>query len=184
MVPEMSLQEHLKKSVIKYARKDLIEIENVERIYDVDHFEYLGPSEALREAAAASIFEAWWSRKLDEPKYDDYCLWMEQMRIQFPQLDDDINKRFDDKKQFIEKKEEERKAQKVAAAATNDGPGDGGSGHNTSYSNTNGADGGWGTAAAAVGDGTGEWGVTEDVSHADDGGAATDGWGNMDHVNW
>ncbi|KAF3762991.1 hypothetical protein M406DRAFT_331564 [Cryphonectria parasitica EP155] len=161
-VPEMSLQEGLKKRAMKYARKGLINLDYVERLYDEGHFQYLGPSEALQEAASASIFEAWWTRKLDEPEYNDYCSFIEQMRAVFPKLDEDLNKRFDDKKEHIEKKKAEKKAQQAAP-------------YNSS---NNGADGGWGSAAAATVDGSVEWRGADEGGTADGAAAAAmDGYG-------
>lgn len=152
-VPGMSLQEHLKKDAArKYARKALIELDYVARIYDVDNADSFGENEAiLQEAAATSIFEAWWSGVLDDEKYDEYCMYVEQMRVKFPKLDEDINARLKDKVEFIEKKREERRAGKTNNGGV-DGAADGG------YGPTNGPDGGWGNAAVGTGETiTGEW---------------------------
>ncbi|KAJ4387816.1 hypothetical protein N0V93_008419 [Gnomoniopsis smithogilvyi] len=158
-IPEMSLQAHLKKTAIKYARYSLIDIEYIERIYDEHSTQYLGMSEPLREAAAASIFENWWNGVLDDPDYDDYCSYLEQMRAKFPKLDEDVNKRFDDKKEYIIKKREEKREERRQARV---------GGHNgyrgnsaADYPEANGPDGGWRDALATVGeDNAGEWNAT------------------------
>lgn len=163
-IPEMSLQAHLKKAAIKYARKSLIDTEHIVLIHDETADEYLGESEPLREAAAASVFEAWWSRVLDEPEYDEYCSYLEQLRVKFPKLDEDINKRFDDKQEYIKKKREEKRQARVNGGV------DGGPHKNdgfqassvADYPEATGPDGGWGdaTATAAVTDArVDEWGA-------------------------
>lgn len=169
-VPPMSLQEQLKKSAIKYARKALIESDYVERLYNDAHPQYLGDEPALQEAAAASIFEAWWTRKLDEPKHNDFCSFLEQMRGYFPKLDDDLNGRFEEKKAFIEQKREERKSgQRGGGAGQGYGDshgnggddGNGGNGGNgNGYGKNDGASGDWGNVAAVSGDELGEWGAS------------------------
>ncbi|CAN8105171.1 unnamed protein product [Discula destructiva] len=180
-IPEMSLQAHLKKAAIRYARQHLITIENVEIIYDENDKEYIEDSESLREAAAASIFEAWWLRILDQPEYDDYCSYIEQLRVEFPKLDEDLNKRFDAKKEYIEKKRDEKREELRHINAAAGGRLRGGARFNgrgrfggvagyggtrfqsssaADYPETNGADGGWGHAAAIVGDAhVAEWDV-------------------------
>lgn len=171
-VPEMSLQEQLKKQAIKYARKSLIDYEYIEMLYDENHPNYIGDS-TLQEAGAASIFEAWWTRVLDKPEYDDYCSFLEQMRVKFPKLDEDLNGRFEEKKSFIEQKRAERKAERAAGAQNGGGGGGGGSsdgnvdsGNGSGYPSNDGADGGWGNAAAADAHSNGEWGAD----------SATGGW--------
>lgn len=169
-IPEMSLQAQLRKAAMKYARHSLIDICHVILIYDDSegNKEYLGGggTDALREAAAASIFEAWWSRTLDEPEYDEYCSHLEQLRAKFPKLDEDLNKRFDDKMAYINQKREEKRE-----ARANGGP-RGGRGKENNYGaeatsaadypEATGADGGWGEATAAVADDhIGEWGASD-----------------------
>lgn len=155
-IPEMSLQAQLKKAAIKYARHNLIDIEYIERIYDDHSAEYLGVSEPLREAAAASIFESWWNGQLDDVEYDDYCSYLEQMRAEFPKLDEDLNKRFDDKKEYILKKREEKREERCQGRA---GGNIGYRGSSTAdYPEANGPDGGWKDALATVeDDNAGEW---------------------------
>lgn len=160
-IPEMSLQAHLKKAAIKYARHNLIDIEYIERIYDEQHPLYTDISEPLREAAAASIFEGWWNCVLDGPEYDDYCSYLEQMRAKFPKLDEALNKRFDEKKEYIQKKREEKREERRQGRASAGGGG-GHSGYRASsavdYPEASGPDGGWGDAAATTGEDTaGEW---------------------------
>lgn len=169
----MSLQEQLKKSAIKYARKALISWEYIERLYDEDNDLYIGDP-ALQEAAAASIFEAWWTHQLDEPELDEYCSFLEQMRAEFPKLDEDLNGRFDEKKAFIEKKREERKNAQRGSGGKGNSHGSGN--HGNDYSNNNGVDGGWGDAAATAGDATGEWGTSgkPGLGHADRGSSGED----------
>lgn len=168
-VPEMSLQDHLKKSAIRYARKALIGIDYVERLYDETHELYIGDP-TLQEAGAASIFEAWWTRQLDGPEYDDYCSFLEQMRAEFPKLDDDLNGRFDEKKAFLQTKREERKSGLRGGGGNNytNGITTGAS----EYGKKDDADGGWGDAAASTGDATGEWGVSGNADTVDTAG----GW--------
>lgn len=159
-IPEMSLQAQLKKAAVRYARQSLIDIGHIDLIYDTGHPEYIGDSEHLREAAAASIFEAWWNRTLDQPEYDAYCSAIEQCRAKFPKLDEDINKRFDDKKEYIEKKREEKREEKRQARAAG-GDVDRGrvfgceivptASSAAEYPEPTGPDGGWGDAAATVG---------------------------------
>lgn len=155
-IPEMSLQAQLKKAAIKYARHNLIDIEYIERIYDDHSAQYLGDSEPLREAAAASIFECWWNAQLDGVEYDDYCSFLEQMRAKFPKLDEDLNKRFDDKKEYILKKREEKREERRQGRA---GGGNGYRGGSAAdYPEANGPDGGWKDAVAVVeDDNAGEW---------------------------
>lgn len=173
-VPEMSLQEQLKKSAIKYARKALIAWEYVERLYDQDNDLYIGDP-ILQEAAAASIFEAWWTHQLDQPEMDEYCSILEQMRAKFPKLDEDLNGRFDEKKAFIEKKREERKNAQRGGGDMGNRYGSGGN-HSNEHDNTNGADGGWGDAAATAGDVADEWGTSGKLDNGDA------GWGNSGDV--
>lgn len=159
-IPEMSLQAQLKKAAIRYARHSLIDIEYIERIYDEEHPEAMGVSEPLREAAAASIFEAWWKCVLDDPEYDDYCCYLEQMRVKFPKLDEDLNKRFDDKKEYIQKKREERR-QGHAGGGVGGGPSAYRASSAADYPEASGPDGGWGDAAATIGEAhAGEWSAT------------------------
>lgn len=188
-VPPMSLQEQLKKGAIKYARKALIESDYVDRLYNDAHPQYLGDEPALQEAAAASIFEAWWTRQLDEPKHDDFCSFIEQMRGYFPKLDEDLNGRFEEKKAFIEKKREERKNGQRGGGAGQGygdsyGNGGNGSGNGNDYGNKDGPDGGWGNAAAVGGDDLDEWGTSNNTSNnagtADVGGGE---WGATAHGN-
>lgn len=110
----------------------------------------------LREAAAISIFEAWWTHKLDAPEYDQYASWLEQMRIDYPQLDEDLHEQFNKKKEFIEGKREDRKrardtefsAPPVDTGFDNpDAPIDGGW---DSVDGTGDAGDGWNQAAAMV----------------------------------
>ncbi|KUI72282.1 hypothetical protein VM1G_07742 [Cytospora mali] len=105
-IPEMSLQSGLKKRGPSYARKHLIDLDIVERIYDENDKEY---TDDLREIAAISIFEAWWTKKLDESEYDEYMSFLEQMRVEFPKLDEDLRVQFQKKKDFIEGKRDEKK---------------------------------------------------------------------------
>lgn len=136
---------------------------------------YPGPSTALEEAVCASIFEAWWSRTLDEPDYDEYAACIEELRELYPKLHKGLNESFDSKKAFIEQKKAERKGQKGQRTSAND------NGHNTygnegvydgGFNNANdfgtynndGADGGWGSAAGDAGDAVeavAEWSVTD-----------------------
>lgn len=171
-IPEMSLQSQLSKAAIKYARHSLIDLEHVLVIYNENHQNYVGDDEQLRDAAAASIFEAWWNKTLDDPAFDDYCDFIEKYRVEFPKLDEDINKRYEDKKEYITKKREEKREERrqgggfgpfggyrgridfaALAAAVSD------------YPETTGPDGGWSDATAAI-DGaepvqTTEWVVQE-----------------------
>lgn len=137
-IPGKSLQEPLKKSAIKYARKNLIDIDYVARLYDTSDPDYDGAERPLQEAAAASIFEAWWTRQLDEPEFDDYCSQIEQLRIEFEQLDKDLNTRFDEKKDFLDKKREERRVKFMNAPVVPDA--------SDLSAAVDGDDGGWGTA--------------------------------------
>ncbi|KAJ4414805.1 hypothetical protein N0V82_007720 [Gnomoniopsis sp. IMI 355080] len=158
-IPEMSLQAHLKKAAIKYARHSLIDIDYIERIYDEHSSQYLGVSEPLREAAAASIFEHWWNGVLDGADYDDYCSYLEQMRAKFPKLDEDLNKRFDDKKEYVLKKREEKREERRQGRASGNNGYRGSSA--ADYPEVKGPDGGWSDALATVGeDHAGEWNAT------------------------
>lgn len=163
-IPEMSLQAQLKKSAMKYARRSLISTDNLDLVYGEHLMDFLGPSEHLRDAAAASVFECWWNKVLDEPQYNTYCSFLEQMRVKYPQLDEDLNKRFDDKKAYVEQKREEKLQARAAGGGGGGGRGGRSGGktenfHPTSsaadYPEATGPDGGWGDAAAAVGDGGG-----------------------------
>lgn len=145
-IPGMSLQEGLKRSAMRYARKNLIGNDYVARLYDENHPDYTGADRHLQEAAAASIFEAWWTRQLDGPDYAEYCSHLEQMRVEFQQLDADLNTRFDEKKAFINKKREERRAKDATVPST--------------AATTNTTDGGWGSAAAGVAGNYDEWNNT------------------------
>lgn len=89
-----------------YARKHLIDLDIVERIYDENDKGY---TDDLQEIAAISIFEAWWTKKLDEPEHDEYMGFLEQMRAEYPKLDEDLRTQFQKKKDFIEGKREEKK---------------------------------------------------------------------------
>lgn len=182
-IPEMSLQEQLKKSAMKYARKALIGWEYVERLYDQDNDLYIDDP-TLQEAAAASIFEAWWTHQLDDPELDEYCSFLEQMRVEFPKLDEDLNGRFAEKKAFIEKKREERKNPQLRGDGAGDRYGSGDKhGNGNDQGSTNGADGGWGNAAAATaGDAADEWGTSGEQHKLDTGDS---GWGgNGDTNGW
>ncbi|POS73242.1 hypothetical protein DHEL01_v208368 [Diaporthe helianthi] len=128
-----------------YARKHLIDLGFVERIYGSDNKEEL--TSDLREAAAISIFEAWWTRKLDEPEYDQYMSFLEQMRVDYPKLDEDLHEQFDKKKEYIEGKREEKKRARAEGAGQ------------TGLDAASGrADGGWDTAAVDVKEGAGDAG--------------------------
>ncbi|KAI3393733.1 hypothetical protein diail_3779 [Diaporthe ilicicola] len=105
-IPEGSLQSGLKKRIPGYARKHLIDLAVVERIYSNENSEY---DDELREIAAISIFEAWWNYKLDDAEFDEYMARLAEMRVEYPQLDADLHQQFDRKKDFIEGKREERK---------------------------------------------------------------------------
>lgn len=176
----MSLQAHLKKAAIKYARHSLINIEYLERIYDEESNLYLGSSEPLREAAAASVFEKWWNGVLEDSEYDDYCSYLEQMRAKFPKLDKDLNERFDDKKEYVLKKREEKRQGRTAGAG-----GGGNNGYRGSsaadYPEARGPDGGWSDAAATVGAATvgdqneGEWSAA--ITGQDDPSTGAGEWG-------
>lgn len=162
-VPEMSLQNQLKKSAIKYARKSLIGIKYVERLYDATHALYTGDP-ILQEAGAASIFEAFWTRQLEEAEYDDYCSFLEQMRAEFPKLDDDLNACFDEKKAFLQSKSEGRNSSVRGGGGNKYAYGDGSGA--SKHGKKNDADGGWGDAAANAG-GNGEWGNPGALDAAD-----------------
>lgn len=97
-----------------YARKHIIDLDLVERIYDQNDKEY---QDDLQEIAAISIFEAWWTKKLDEPAYEEYMSFLEQMRIEYPKLDEDLHDQFQKKKDFIEGKREEKKRFRDAEAS-------------------------------------------------------------------
>lgn len=78
------------------------------------------------------------------------------MRAKFPKLDEDLNKRFDDKKEYIlKKREEKREERRQGRAAGNNGyPGS----SDADYPEANGPDGGWKDALATVEeDNAGEW---------------------------
>lgn len=96
-----------------YARKHIIDLDLVERIHDKNDKEY---TDDLQEIAAISIFEAWWTKKLDEPEYDEYMDFLEQMRAEFPKLDEDLHSQFQKKKDFIEGKRDEKKRLRDAEA--------------------------------------------------------------------
>ncbi|ROW15610.1 hypothetical protein VPNG_02204 [Cytospora leucostoma] len=113
-IPEGSLQVGLKKRAPVYARKHLIDLDTAERIYDENDKEYTND---LQEIAAISIFEAWWTKKLDEPEYDEYMGFLEQMRAEYPKLDEDLRTQFQKKKDFIEGKREEKKRLRAAEAS-------------------------------------------------------------------
>lgn len=170
-IPGKSLQEPLKKAAIRYARKNLIDIDYVGRLYDTSEPYCDGDIRPLQEAAAASIFEAWWTRQLDEPEFDEYASYVEQLRAEFDQLDQDLNARFDEKKGFIEKKREERRTKGSVVPAVSDFGAVVGDG----------ADGGWGTAATEAAAGQDEWAADganganggEDLTS---GGTAANGW--------
>ncbi|KAK7698008.1 hypothetical protein SLS64_012997 [Diaporthe eres] len=153
-IPEGSLQNGLKKRAPGTARKHIINLGFVERMYNNENDDDL--TSDLREAAAISIFEAWWTHKLDAPEYDQYASWLEQMRIDYPQLDEDLHEQFNKKKEFIEGKREERKrardtefsAPPVDTGFDNpDAPIDGGW---DSVDGTGDAGDGWNQAAAMV----------------------------------
>ncbi|KAJ0108991.1 hypothetical protein J7T55_005539 [Diaporthe amygdali] len=155
-IPEASLQTGLKKRAPGHARKHVISLDFVERIYSEENYaEY---TDDLREIAAISIFEAWWTFKLDGPESDQYISWLEQMRVDYPQLDADLHQQFDKKKEFIESKREERRrardAEVSAPSAENgfDNPGDPiATGGWDSVDGAGGADGdGWNQAAAML----------------------------------
>ncbi|ROW07243.1 hypothetical protein VMCG_03820 [Cytospora schulzeri] len=114
-IPEMSLQAGLKKRAPTYARKHIIDLDLVERIYDKNDKEY---PDDLQEIAAMSIFEAWWTKKLDEPEFDEYMSFLEQMRAEYPKLDEDLRDQFQKKKEFIEGKRDEKKRLRDAEAST------------------------------------------------------------------
>ncbi|KAL1859052.1 hypothetical protein Daus18300_009690 [Diaporthe australafricana] len=105
-IPEGSLQTGLKKRLPGCARKHILDLDTVERIYSNEDPDY---DDDLQEAAAISIFEAWWTYKLDDAEFDDYMSRLEDMRVEYPQLDADLHQQFDRKKEFIEGKREERK---------------------------------------------------------------------------
>lgn len=113
-IPEMSLQAGLKKRGPSYARKHIIDLDLVERIYDQNDKEY---PDDLQEIAAISIFEAWWTKKLDEPEYDEYMSFLEQMRAEYPKLDENLHDQFQKKKDFIEGKRDEKKHLRDAEAS-------------------------------------------------------------------
>lgn len=133
-----------------YARKHLIDLGFAERIYASETDDELTAD--LREAAAISIFEAWWTRKLDEPEYDQYMSFLEQMRVEYPQLDEDLHKQFNKKKEFIESKREEKKRARAAEGAGGFGAGF------DAVNNGAAADGGWETGAVDVADGASDAG--------------------------
>lgn len=170
-IPGKSLQEPLKKAAIRYARKNLIDIDYVGRLYDTSEPYCDGDIRPLQEAAAASIFEAWWTRQLDEPEFDEYASYVEQLRAEFDQLDQDLNARFDEKKGFIEKKREERRTKGSVVPAVSDFGAVVGDG----------ADGGWGTAATVAAAGQDEWaaGGANGANGGEDltsGGTVANGW--------
>ncbi|KAG8163014.1 hypothetical protein KVR01_007492 [Diaporthe batatas] len=148
-IPEGSLQNGLKKRAPGYARRHLIDLGFVERLYAGEANGELAAD--LREAAAISIFEAWWTYKLEGPEYDQYMSFLEQMRVEYPQLDKDIHEQFNKKKEYIEGKREEKRRARAAEAAGLTGGLD---------SATGAADvgGGWDTAAVEVTGGVGDAG--------------------------
>lgn len=88
------------------ARKHIIDLDTVARIYSKEDSDY---DDGLQETAAISIFEAWWTYKLEDAEFDEYMSRLEDMRVEYPQLDADLHQQFDRKKEFIEGKREERK---------------------------------------------------------------------------
>ncbi|KKY36242.1 hypothetical protein UCDDA912_g03786 [Diaporthe ampelina] len=161
-IPEASLQTGLKKRAAGYARKHIIDLRLVKRIYSSEVGDHL--TSDLREVAAISIFEAWWTHKLDDPEFDEYVSELEQMRVDVPKLDEDLHEQFIKKKEFIAGKREERKrardAEFSAAPVDNGfdnphGPTDGGW---DSVDGAGDAGDGWNQAAAVVtNEGAADW---------------------------
>lgn len=173
-IPGKSLQEPLKKVAIRYARKNLIDIDYVARLYDTADPDYDGGDRLLQEAAAASIFEAWWKCKLDQPEFDEYCSHVADLRAEFGQLDADINACVNEKKDFLEKKRDERRAKFTANPTVSVVP--------DVVAASDGADGGWGNAATEAAATDNEWAaadVTDAAKQPTDSwttGGDTDGW--------
>lgn len=142
LLPFQSAYHALTQRAPGYARKHLISLGVVERLYTSETNDELAAD--LREAAAISIFEAWWTRKLDEPEFDQYMSFLEQMRVEYPQLDEDLHEQFNKKKEYIEGKREEKKRARAAE----------GNGSAGGFDAANGAaDGGWDSATVDVTDG-------------------------------
>lgn len=114
-IPEGSLNMHLKKRAVGYARKNLLDLDLVAKIYDEEDEDYGGLG--LEEAASTSIFEAWWNKTLDADEYTEYCNRLADMRIENPILDGDLHTAVKKKEAFIEQRKAEKKAEREAAAA-------------------------------------------------------------------
>ena len=162
-----------------YARKHLIGLGYVERIYNSEGNDDL--TSDLREAAAISIFEGWWTFNLDLPEYDEYVTRLEQIRVDYPQLDEDLHEQFNKKKEYIEGKRQEKIRARAEASAL---PVD------TGFNTVNGsAEGGWGTVDAAgdTGDGWNQAAATLTSEGAGDWDKATEetsSWGAPSASMW
>ncbi|KAK5951858.1 hypothetical protein OHC33_007151 [Knufia fluminis] len=161
-ISHASFGKFMVRKLLPLARDHLIDLETVRRAYDTgdDVFNELD----IREVCVKSIFEHWYSWKLDgddEAKVDYMCT-LYDMRQDIPVLNDELNKAYEDKNQWLKdmrkKRQEARDQENNDEAAAGTGAGDGNDGwadQNTGA--TGGGDDSWMNQAAGTSGGGDDW---------------------------
>ncbi|EXJ87788.1 hypothetical protein A1O1_04715 [Capronia coronata CBS 617.96] len=155
-IPARDLAEGLTKRMQAIARRVLMSWDEVEWFYNSPALRACGDS--VREVAAASIFWAWWNRKLDDEETPDDMMFLDVLRQEISKLNDDLHNWCDRNEQAIRAKWEEKKNGRAAETAGAD-----------SFQNdgltSRGVGGGWDdTAASPTGAGAGSGGWDDENS--------------------
>ncbi|EXJ82998.1 hypothetical protein A1O3_06815 [Capronia epimyces CBS 606.96] len=147
-IPARDLVEGLTKRMHGIARKVLMSWEEVEWFYKSPSLKASGDS--VREVAAASIFWAWWTRKLDDDETPDDMMFLDVLRQEIPKLDQDLHAWCERNEQEIRKKWELKKNGRAAENAAADGI------ENDEFA-SGGGGGGWDDDASTTAAGGGNW---------------------------
>jgi hypothetical protein len=180
-IPARDLGDGLLKRMLGIARKVLMSWEEVEWFYTTSTLNAC--NDALREVAAASVFWAWWSGRLDEQENPEDMMTLDVLRRDIPKLDQDLHDWCERNEQEVRKKWDDKKKAKEAErnglAATDGGGGGWDNSNNNNTADGTGAHGGGGwDTAPTTGVGAGSTWDTGNTSAPTNGGGG--GW---DHDN-
>lgn len=110
------MQIPLLKKLLPLSRKAIIPLDLVRQIFDS-----FSPLNALglQEVAATSIFEAWYTWKLEEDCYDEYMYELTDLRDGIPELDQCLHEAVEKKDAWIkERREKKRREREEAETST------------------------------------------------------------------
>lgn len=146
------------------ARKVLMSWEEVEWFYSSPSLKACG--DPVREVAAASVFWAWWTHKLDDDETPDDMKFLDVLRREIPKLDQDLHDWCERNEQEVRKKWEDKKNGRAAAESAGgdrfgtDGlasGGGGGTGWNEAPTASAAIGGGWDETPSSAAAKGGDW---------------------------